>query len=66
LESKGNEVLLTVIHSRLPDRATTLNVGAGWHAHLDVLVARVTGAKPEPFWDGWIQLKNEYDQRLPA
>jgi uncharacterized protein YndB with AHSA1/START domain len=30
LEPKGNKVLLTVIHRRLPDRATLLKVGAGW------------------------------------
>jgi uncharacterized protein YndB with AHSA1/START domain len=36
LEPKGNKVLLTVIHRRLPDRATLLKVGAGWHMHLDV------------------------------
>ena len=45
LEPKGDEVLLTVIHRRLPDRATLLRVGAGWHAHLDVLVARATGKR---------------------
>jgi uncharacterized protein YndB with AHSA1/START domain len=66
LEPKGNRVLLTVIHRRLPDRATMLMVAAGWHMHLDILVAVATGAKPEPFWDGWNCLKNEYGQRLPA
>jgi uncharacterized protein YndB with AHSA1/START domain len=66
LQPRGNEVLLTVIHRRLPDRATMLKVGAGWHMHLDVLVARVTGKEPEPFWDGWSRLHKEYDQRLPA
>jgi uncharacterized protein YndB with AHSA1/START domain len=66
LEPKGSRVLLTVIHRRLPDRATMLMVGAGWHMHLDILVACVTGAKPEPFWDGWSRLKNEYDRRMPA
>ena len=65
LEPKGNEVLLTVIHRRLPDRATMLKVGPGWHTHLDVPVARMTGKEPEPFWDGWSRLKQEYDRRLP-
>ena len=46
--------MLTVIHRRLPDRATLLGVGAGWHAHLDVLVARTTGKEPPPFWDGLV------------
>ncbi|HKN29098.1 MAG TPA: SRPBCC family protein [Roseiarcus sp.] len=66
LEPKGDRVLLTVIHSRLPDRATMLMVGAGWHMHLDILVARATGKEPEPFWDGWSRLRSEYDRRLPA
>ncbi|MGD8477518.1 MAG: SRPBCC family protein [Burkholderiales bacterium] len=66
LDQRGKQVLLTVIHRRLPDRNMTLMVGAGWHMHLDILVARVTGAKPAPFWDGWTRLKTEYDQRVLA
>jgi uncharacterized protein YndB with AHSA1/START domain len=66
LEPKGNEVLLTLIHRRLPNRANLLGVGAGWHMHLDVLVARVTGKEPAPFWDGLNRLRKEYDQRIPA
>ena len=59
-------MLLTLIHRRLPDRATLLMVSAGWHMHLDILVARATGKEPAPFWDGWSRLQKEYDQRLPA
>ena len=66
LEPKGDEVLLTVIHRRLPDRASLLGVGAGWHTHLDLLVARVTGKEPEPFWDRMSRLRSEYERRLPA
>jgi len=64
LTPKGSKVLLTVIHRRLPDRATMLRVGPGWHMHLDVLVARATGEEPEPFWDGWSRLQKEYERRL--
>jgi uncharacterized protein YndB with AHSA1/START domain len=66
LETQGSEVLLTLHHRRLQDRPTMLNVGAGWHAHLDVLVARATGKDPAPFWDAWLRLKQDYDRRLPA
>jgi uncharacterized protein YndB with AHSA1/START domain len=66
LASRGSNVLLTVIHRHLPDRNMMLMVGAGWHMHLDVLVARCTGKQSEPFWDGWSRLKKEYDRRLPA
>jgi uncharacterized protein YndB with AHSA1/START domain len=66
LDPRGDAVLLTVIHRRLPDRATLLKVSAGWHMHLDVLVARATGTQPVPFWDGWVRLQQDYDRRLPA
>ena len=66
LEPQGSEVLLTLIHRRLPNRATLLGVGAGWHMHLDVLVARATGTEPVPFWDGWSRLRQAYNRRLPA
>ena len=66
LEPRGKEVLLTVVHRRLPDRKTMLMVGAGWHTHLDILVAHATGRKPEPFWDSWTRLRQDYDRRIPA
>jgi uncharacterized protein YndB with AHSA1/START domain len=62
----GDRVLLTVIHSRVTDRSTLLNVSAGWHAHLDVLLSRLTGEEPAPFWDSWSRLKKEYERRIPA
>src|ERR1700742_110866 len=49
LEPRGDKVLLTVIHRRFPDRASLLSHSAGWHAHLDLLVARATGQQPTPF-----------------
>ena len=54
------------IHRRLPDRSTMLKVSAGWHMHLDVLVARASGNEPEPFRQGWSRLQREYDRLLPA
>ena len=66
LEPRGDRVLLTVIHRGLPDRATMLKVGPGWHTHLDILVARATGTEPEPFWDGWTRLQKDYQRRIPA
>jgi len=65
LEPIGDRVLLTVIHRRLDDRSTLLNVGAGWHTHLDLLVACVSGTEPVPFWDTWSRLREEYDRRMP-
>lgn len=66
LAPEGDKVLLTVTHRRLPSRNMMLMVGAGWHMHLDILVARAEGRRPGPFWDGWTRLKEEYDGRLPG
>ena len=66
LSPAGQKVLLTLTHRRLPDRDMLLKVSAGWHAHLDVLAARLSGAEPPPFWDGWSRLMQEYEQRIPA
>ena len=66
LEPRGSGVLLTVTHRRLPDRSTLLKVSAGWHMHLDILVARANDQAPALFWEGWARLHQEYDGRLPA
>lgn len=66
LEPKGERVLLTLVHRRLSDPKTVLMVGPGWHAHLDVLAARMWGEEPLPHWDNWTRLKKEYAERLSA
>ncbi|WP_138472621.1 SRPBCC family protein [Poseidonocella sp. HB161398] len=65
LEPKGEEVLLTLVHRKLMDRGSRLGVSAGWHAHLDILAARLSGTDPAPFWDAWQGLRADYDARLP-
>lgn len=65
LEPRGNDVLLTLTHHRLPDRQTMLMVSAGWHAHLDIMVARLQGGPLPQFWDTWLKLKADYDRRFP-
>lgn len=60
------DVLLVVTHRKLPDRGQMLGVSAGWHAHLDILMARLEGVPPEPFWPNHTRLEAEYDRLLPA
>lgn len=64
LQEKGDEVLLTVVHRRIEDPAVRLNVSAGWHAHIDVLDARLRGRTPAPHWDNWTALRSLYAERL--
>lgn len=65
LEPKGSKVLLTLVHTRLDDPKTRLMVAAGWHMHLNLLLARIADTQTEPFWDGWTRLKEDYGRRLP-
>jgi uncharacterized protein YndB with AHSA1/START domain len=66
LEPRGDQVLLTVTHAGISDHRNLLMIGAGWHQHLDTLVARASGIAPAPFWDGWTRLHAEYAQRIPG
>ncbi len=64
LKDTGKDVVLTVVHRKVPDRRLALMVGAGWHMHLDFLVARVRGTDPGSFWSGWKKLHAEYEARF--
>lgn len=66
LEPLDGEVMLTLVHRRLPERPVRLSVASGWHVHLDLLEAKMRGQRPEPFWDSVARLKADYDARLPA
>lgn len=66
LTPKGDQVLLTLIHSRIEDRGARLSISAGWHMHLALLTARLNGQTPPDFWSGWTALKADYDKRIPA
>lgn len=59
------KTLLTLVHRNLPGRPDLLNIAGGWHSHLDILVARVSGQDPQSFWDYWTRVRSEYDKRLP-
>ncbi|WP_116133763.1 SRPBCC family protein [Tropicimonas sp. IMCC34043] len=65
LSAQGSDVLLTLVHRRLPEGEMRQMIGAGWHAHLDLLVARASGTVPPPFWDAWVGLHQEYKTRIP-
>lgn len=65
LAAKGADTLLTLTHRRPPSRDVLLSVSAGWHAHIDVMEAKLAGRTPGPHWDNWVRLRAEYAQRFP-
>jgi uncharacterized protein YndB with AHSA1/START domain len=64
LEPEGDEVLLTLVHRGLGEQTMKIMVGAGWHTHLDILVARARGTKPPSFWPTWASFRSDYEQRI--
>ncbi|HLE56554.1 MAG TPA: hypothetical protein VJB15_05670 [Rhodothermia bacterium] len=60
-----DKVRLLVIHSRLGTRNEMVGVSGGWHAHLDVLVARLSDRTPPGFWRSFNRLEAEYEERIP-
>lgn len=64
LSEQGDAVLLVLTHRRLKDRMEMQSVASGWHGHLDVLVDKLNGRVPHPFWANLIRLEAEYDKRL--
>lgn len=61
---KGNEVMLTLTHRRLPDRAAMANVAGGWHTHLLFLADRLDGREPGSFWTAFVRIEGEYERRF--
>jgi uncharacterized protein YndB with AHSA1/START domain len=66
LSARGADVLLVLTHRRLVTRDGMLGVSSGWHAHLDVLAARLAGRTPPGFWRTHAKLEVEYGRRIPA
>ncbi|HZC45467.1 MAG TPA: SRPBCC family protein [Candidatus Acidoferrum sp.] len=66
LTRRGGDVLLVLTHRRLRDREQMVRVSGGWHTHLGILIDRLNGREPGPFWSRHAQLEAEYEDRLPA
>lgn len=62
----SGDVVLVVTHRRLATRDEMLSVAAGWHTHLGILIDRLSGREPPPFWSTHTRLEAEYEQRIPA
>ena len=62
LTAEGERVRLILIHRRLPDRSSMVNVGAGWHTHLDVLSDRLNGRSSPAFWTLYSGMEEYYEK----
>lgn len=65
LEERGNEVHLLLTHSRLP-AFLMAGVGAGWHTHLDCVLALIKGETPAEFFSLFNPRVTQYKAALTA
>ncbi|RBA24295.1 SRPBCC family protein [Herminiimonas fonticola] len=65
LKPQGKKTLLTLTHSKLPNRKEMVNVSGGWHTHLDVLEDRLSEQEPRLFWNTFLQMEKEYQASIP-
>lgn len=61
LEPVGDQVMLTVTHRQLSGERLILNVCAGWHAHLALLIALLEGRRPPSLWRTWSRVRRDYE-----
>ncbi|MFV3129143.1 SRPBCC family protein [Niveispirillum sp. KHB5.9] len=65
LSEEGDKVRLVLTHRRLDNRDMMISVSGGWHTHLDVLAAELSGTPAPGFWTRHTALEAEYEGRLP-
>lgn len=62
LEPHGEHTKLTLTHRHLPKNALA-RCAAGWHTHLEVLVARIQNRQRESFVETWRRLLPTYERQ---
>ena len=65
LAERGEKVLLTLLHSRLPTDELTGH-SAGWHAYLDNLESLISGRERVDFMAVAGRVRPKYEERLAA
>jgi uncharacterized protein YndB with AHSA1/START domain len=65
LQVRGNDVLLTISHRKLGGREDIVGTSGGWRTHTDVLVDRLNGREPKPFWSTHQANHAAYDRKFP-
>ncbi len=65
LAERGQQVLFTITHRKVPDRATLLSVSGGWDVHVGILEDVLSQRAPRGFWSSHEKLEREYAARFP-
>ncbi len=66
LREEGGAVRLELIQRGDASAEHFLGALGGWHAHLDIMVDKLSGETPKPFWATHEALVEEYRERVKA
>lgn len=65
LKPQGSSVMLALTHRRLTGNREGFMVSCGWHVHLGVLVARMSGRDQPPYWQKFHEVYPVYQAHFP-
>ena len=63
LTPRGKDVLLVIVHRRVPEQAG-VSVMSGWDVHSGILADVLNGVEPRPLWSTIEQLEKQYAAAL--
>jgi uncharacterized protein YndB with AHSA1/START domain len=64
LATRGDQVLFTITHTKVGDRAALLSVSGGWDVHVGILDDVLNNRKPRGFWSSHEKREAEYARRF--
>jgi uncharacterized protein YndB with AHSA1/START domain len=64
LTASGDATRLVLTHTRLPDRATMVDVAGGWHLHLDLLASVLEERSPGAYWAAHAEQERAYAEQF--
>ena len=64
LEAQGDKVLLTLTHRLLTDLDALSSAMGGWHVHLDIMAAKLSGETPLSFWSAHTAMDSAYLKKM--
>ncbi|MEO0982629.1 MAG: SRPBCC family protein [Pseudomonadota bacterium] len=63
-ETEDGRVRLVLVHDGIVQRSDALGAAAGWHVHLDILLDKLSGRAPPPFWSTHEAAEADYEAEL--
>lgn len=61
LKEQSGKVSLILTHRLIANRKDMISTAAGWHTYMGVLIDRLNGDEPEPFWLIHAKLEEAYE-----